>query len=336
MAWIRCKKCNKRVSDKNTNCPKCGAKIKITNSNYVNVLVKVGLIILEIVLMLLVIAAGKKVLFIEKAWPLMFLFGSILLLLICTCFNIFKVLKSLKNIWFLLNFVIISCSFGLSLVYGYKGVNALIHENSMTLYNLTEKYSLKEAKRLKRGIEEIFAYDDGDSVRDVVIGNFYKDNDEYILYLDDFYNNYRLKFYVLMNKDDFTDIYWMFDDQKLYLVKNGKKTDEFAYYYAMYIVNNVIGENVSGRVRIEDDVENILKKKFDNSSNIIISYDEFQYDSKSDTFSYKCTAQSMDYYTDISNEDFTIYFERLTKAKKKKVWYYGDASFDYVNLSVKF
>lgn len=338
MAWIKCRKCDRRVSDKKRKCPRCGALInqKEVVIDYVNILKKTVFVVFEILLMGFVFIVSKEVLYSGEVEPLIILFLSIILLLTITLINTKKILKELKGIYYILVLSVIVGSYGIICGYGYKGIMAFQYDNSLEIYNMTDRFSLKVAKEIKYEIDKIFEIDEGISVRNVTIGNFYKDNDEFILYLDDFYGNYRLKFHIVIKENKINDIYWLFDEYKLYLVKDGKRSDNFSYYYAMYIVDNMMGENVTGLARVEDDVEKKLKKKFDNYANTIISYDEFIYDEGNDTFKYKCVAQNMDYYADIDDEHFTIYFEKLSKAKKKKVWYYGDASFDYVDLEIKF
>lgn len=338
MAWIKCKKCDRRVSDKKRKCPRCGALInkKEDTINYVDMFKKSIFIIIELLLMWFVVTIGREILFSGDVKPLILLLISVLLLIVSTLLNIKYVLKDLNRFCYILGLIMVTMSFGISISYGYKSIMAFEYENNLEIYNLASKYSVNDAKKIKNKIDKIFEIDDDISVRNVTIGNFYKDDDKYILYLDDFYGNYRLKFYILMDENNINDIYWLFNDHKIYLVKDGKKSKDFSYYYAMYIVENLMGEDIKGLARIEEDVEKIIKKKFDNCANAMISYDEFIYDDKTDSFKYKCVAQNMDYYGDIVDEKFTISFDKLDKAKSKKIWYYGDAAFDYVNWNIKF
>ena len=53
------------------------------------------------------------------------------------------------------------------------------------------------------------------------------------------------------------------------------------------------------------------------------------------TFTVEGDVYNMDYSGGKEEEDFEITFSALDKVKTKKVWYYGDPSFDYVDFSVK-
>lgn len=339
MAWIICKKCGKRISDKDNKCYKCGTKIKNISSkkNYKNIILKSLFIVVQVIVIGLLIVMSKDVMFSGDVSELYILFGLDLILII----NIFIMGNSLLKIkeksllWYGLCFFCgISALFGI--FFGYRSLNALKYDNSIELYNLCERYDIDEAKKIKKTIEDIFEYDfDEVSSRNIIIGNLYEDEEFHVLYIDDFYGNFSLKFYLKMNNDKIEDIFWYFDnDTKLYLYRNGKKTDDFAYYYAMYIVKSLVGENVKGLATIEEDAEKIVRKEFSESANAIFTYDELIFNEKENTFTYKCIVENMDYYADIEDKEFEIEFIRLSEAKNKKVWYYGDSSFDYVNWSV--
>ena len=72
---------------------------------------------------------------------------------------------------------------------------------------------------------------------------------------------------------------------------------------------------------------------FDESANMIISYDDFVF--KDDKFVYSGSLSNMDYSVNMEEVEFDIIFSSLDKPKNKKVWYYGDSSFDYVDWNVK-
>ena len=233
-------------------------------------------------------------------------------------------------------FLLMLLSVIIGIIYGIRCLNAFRFDNSIEIYNLATKYDLKTAKKLKYDIDSIFEYDlDDISSRDVVISNLYEDKGCYVLYLDDIYNNYSLKFYLEIEDNKILNVIWKFNEKTdLYLYKDGKKTESFSYYYAMYIIKNVLGENIKTTIALEDDIEKKLRNEFLESANAIITYDEFVYDKNKDEFVYKCFVENMDYYADISQDEFEIEFKRLMNGDGKKVWYYGDASFDYVKWSV--
>ena len=337
MAWIKCRKCKRRISDKVKKCPRCGTRVNdISTTNWWTSSKSVVFILIQLLLIWLVLSVGNEVLYSGEKKDLIIIFSAVGLLLISAYINKKMILNKTNKYYYIVGVIITICSIGIGIIYGYKGFNALRYDNSIELVNLVDKYSLKKAKNLKKQVDKLFEIDDGVSVRNVKIENFYKDGEEYILYLKDFYNNYSLKFYVLMDNDHINDVYWLFGDDKLYLVKDKKRCVDFSYYYAMYIVDTLMGDDITGLARIEDDVEKIIKKKYDNYANTMVSYDTFVYDRKDNIFKYNCVAQIMDYYADIDEDNFTIVFEKLAKPKSKKIWYYGDASFDYVDWNIKY
>lgn len=338
MAWIKCEKCDKRVSDKVKKCPKCGCNLKKRDSVSGRIIVirRSIFIMVNIFLIGLTYVVGKDVLYSGYINTLVLLFGSCLVLLLGTFLTIKYVLDDLRGISRFLISLLVGCSLGVSLLYCYRGIIAFSQDNSIEVYNLTSKYDLKTAKKIRNEIDKIFEFNEGISIRNIEIATFYENSSEYVLYLDDSYGNYRLKFFVEMDEEKIRDIYWLFGEQKLYLMKDGKKSSKFSYYYAMYIVDSVMGEDIKGLARLEDDVLKQVKKEFSDIANMMISYDELYYDSDNDVFEYRCVAQKMDYAADIEEREFAIVFERRDEASDKKIWYYGDASFDYVNWHVKF
>lgn len=244
--------------------------------------------------------------------------------------------KYFRGFYYYVFFFLTLLSVIIGVIYGIRCLKAFRCDNDIEIYNLATKYDLEIAKELKYAIDNIFEYDFDDiSSRDVVISNLYEDDGNYILYLDDIYGNYSLKFYLEIENNKILSVIWKFDEKTdLYLYKDGKKTESFSYYYAMYIIKNVLGENIKTTIILEDDIEKKLRNEFLESANAIITYDEFIYDKNKDEFVYKCFVENMDYYADISQDEFEIEFKRLMNASGKKVWYYGDSSFDYVKWSV--
>ena len=114
-----------------------------------------------------------------------------------------------------------------------------------------------------------------------------------------------------------------------------KKTDYFELYYAMNIVDNVLGEDIKSLAKVEDTIEEKVGDSFKVSSNAMYNYEELDYHYSSNTFTVEGDVYNMDYSGGMEEVDFEITFSALDKVKTKKVWYYGDPSFDYVDFSVK-
>lgn len=265
----------------------------------------------------------------------------ILTALVCILFS-FIGGKKLFVVWersfakYLLIFLsIISCG-GCFLHIG-KCIYAFRYENSDEVYRLSNNMSVAEAKKTKNTIDSIFEKDFDDVFsRNVIIDNYYYDEerDEYVLYLADYYKNFKLKFYVEMDDFKVVSIYWEYNDDVLYFVYNGEKTNNFEFYYAMYILNEVIGENTDGVVTLEDAIETKLKKHFVDSTNVIISYENLSYSEKENVFILNCHVAAMDFADDVLEEDFEVLFSGISEKDRKKVWYYGDSSFDFVNYDI--
>lgn len=339
MAWIKCRKCGRRISDKEIKCSKCGNKLKKlkVKKDYKDIILELLFLIIQVILTFTIFKISKEILYSDEVLELYIILALDLLLVLNGIFAFRKIIilgkRRIIEISVLLVCVL---SLAIGVIYGFKIIKAFRYENSRELYNLTEKYTLDDAKKIKTTIDKIFEYDDGGiSSRNIIIGNFYEDEDYNVLYIDDFYGNYRLKFYLEMKDNEILNVFWMFDDNtKLYLVNDGQRTEDFSYYYAMYIVDSVMGEDISGLATIEEDVLKFVKNEFEESANTMLTYDELIFDSKENKFIYKCSAVNMDYYADIEHKDFEIEFNRLKEIKNKKVWYYGDSSFDYVNWNI--
>ena len=194
--------------------------------------------------------------------------------------------KYFRGFYYYVFFFLTLLSVIIGVIYGIRCLKAFRCDNDIEIYNLATKYDLEIAKELKYAIDNIFEYDfDNISSRDVVISNLYEDDGNYILYLDDIYGNYSLKFYLEIENNKILSVIWKFDEKTdLYLYKDGKKTESFSYYYAMYIIKNVLGENIKTTIILEDDIEKKLRNEFLESANAIITYDEFVYDNNKDEF----------------------------------------------------
>ena len=337
MAKVKCKYCGKKIEDNLKVCPKCHKRLVFDFKKFYKSLMYVIWAMLQIVLSVLVLGYSKDILYsdnIKDLYLLMILVGVILVNCILLGCSIFKRRIKKKRKLLLCLLIFIFTLFGM--IFSYRIGKAYYYKNSGEILLLAEKYEMNVALKIKDEVESFFEYDEEGSVeRNVVISNFYTDGDLTNLYLKDSYGNYTLKFYLTMEDFEIKDAFWLFDDEKLYLIKNGKKTDNFEYYYAMYIVDSVLGEDVKGLARIEDDVESKILKEFDNSANTIFNYEELEFDYTYNTFKLKGDAYNMNFYDDVKEEDFTIKFNKREKRNSKHIWYYGDASFDFVNFDVK-
>lgn len=342
MAVIKCKKCGKNFSDKKKACPKCGwSKESATKKNKWLDIANILLVLLTIVLSYVLIRYSKNWLYSEKLSDLWIIISLCLILMIASGIiikitlnnNLKKVLKVFSET--------IGCIGLLIFAFYFIGsLNALYYKNSQELVILSEKFKYKEAKAIKEEIERIFEYDEKNIYsRDVLISNFYYNDTQniYSLYLDDSHGNYSLKFSVEILNNKFKNVYYEKDDYKFYLVKDGKKTDDFEYYYAMYILDNVLGEDISGISKIEDDIEKNVEEqlKLENTANYFYTYEELEYNKDKNIFTVNCSVEDMNYYGNLNNHKFLLTLKRNDNYKNKKNWYYGDSSFDYVNFIIE-
>ena len=337
MAWINCCKCGRRISDKNDICPKCGYdKTRIKNNVWKKHIFGIFNILLSLFFSLVLVIYGDELLYTEILSDLNILFSLIFALMFCL-FLIFRNIYLLKKMNFYKVFLMIlgCCFLVINGIYLYKTILALYYSNSLELVELTNKYGYKDAKKIKKEIERVFEYDyENVYSRDVLIDNFYEDGHEYVLYLNDVHGNYKLRFRVEMKNYKFREVYYEFDDNKMYLIKNYKKTNNFEYYYAMYILSNVLGEDISGVSTITHDIESDVSSEYDAAS-YMFTYDGFKYNSKENKFSLDAEVITMDYYGNVVDYNFDVFFTLVDGEKKRKIWYYGDSSFDYVNFDVK-
>lgn len=336
MAWVKCSKCGKRISDKVNKCDKCGCKIKPKKNvrDYKNIIL--GFILFFVMGLLIYTLYGVKdeVLYVSEMINLyIFIFISLLIIFLSLITFRYLILNKKVSKLYFFNLLLLIFCFCFGVYYSFLGIKAFRYDNSLEVYNLTDNHDLKTAKMYKKKLDDIFEMEDDISIRNVNIRSLYNDEDVYVLFLDDFYNNYKLKFYVNISDDKIVDVYWLFNDKKFYLVKEGIKEDKFSFYYAMSIISVVLGEDVSGLANLDDEIKDKLVGLFDESANMIISYDDFVF--KDDKFVYSGSLSNMDYSVNMEEVEFDIIFSSLDKPKNKKVWYYGDSSFDYVDWNVK-
>ncbi len=343
MAVKKCTRCGGKIDSETLKCSKCKKKPDTDKKNGVfrnNLMFwmpRILYILIQGFICFLAVFLSGELLYSGDINHL-FLIMGVCAVGIINAFIMIRVLFLQKSKRFINILLLMISIFTLvvDIIYFGKNINAVRFENSSELVLLNEKYSLNNAKIIKEKIEEIFEYDFEEiSSRDVVIGSFYEDEDVYVLYLDDSYGNYRLKFYLKMTDNNIDDVYWVYDDAKFYLVKDGSKTDNFEYYYAMSILNGTRESEIHGLATIENDVETYIKNGLDDSANAIFTYDELKYDKDSNTFYFSCHVHSMNYYGNGYDESYKVLFARMDEVNKKKVWYYGDSSFDYVSWCIE-
>ncbi len=225
--------------------------------------------------------------------------------------------------------------FGGEIYYLSRGVYAFIYDNSTEVVLLNEKLSLDEAKYIKKQVDYFFEYDYDDVFsRNIIINGFHRSEDKCTLYIQDTSLRYTLKLYLDLENTSIKNIYWLYDNSKLFLVENGKKTESFEYYYAAYLTKELIGSQVSGVPRLEDAVEEKVKRQLNRSMTTLFAYEELFYDVKDGCFYLDGSVDAMDDYGQMTNTEFVIKMWKKEKASTKGTWYYGDSSFDYVEWDV--
>ena len=296
------------------------------------------LLCIEIILIVILVLGSKLLFYSDNVWHLLIVLIVSVLLVFC-CFNggicIWKKQKKVLD-YFMAFFMIIGFCFGF--IYVMRSVIAFRYENSYEVYLMSSNFSVREAKNNKLMIDNIFEKDFNNVFsRDIVIKNYYYDEEDnnYILYISDEKDNYRLKFLVEDDGRAINSIYWDYNGEKLYFLKDGKKSDNFEFYYAMYIIDEVLGENLDNVLGFEEVVEKKMEDYFDNDANNMVSYEKMSFDAKTNRFRLECQVASMDFYGDVLEKDFTITFSRKDNVLTKGVWYYGDSSFDYVDYKIK-
>ena len=336
MAWIKCKYCNKRISDKKLVCPRCNKNLQRENVAIKTIILKSLYVFAQVVLCFTLCCLSSRLFYSDSIFDLFVVFGICLVIYINVCLACYWFLKKRKmDIFVITAGVVTVVSFVFSTVYLVKGINAFRYDNNNEVLRISKSFDVKMSKKIKNSLESYFEYDfDNVFSRDVIINNFYCTDDVCNLYLDDIYNNYSLKFFVTMKKNKIIDIYWTMDKDKFYLVEDGKKTENFEYYYAMNIVSSVSGEDVSGLATIEGVVEQKVTEKLDDVSAVLLTYEKLNYLPEENAFYRDCEVESMDFSGNMNNSEFSISFEKNDSKNKSSSWYYGDSSFDYVNWNV--
>lgn len=336
MAWIKCRYCNKRISDKALICPRCNKKLGRNKIDTKRLLYNSLFIVAQLILCLLLYYFSFSLIFSDSISDLFIIFGICSIIYISVIFSCSYIFKTRKlDVFVVISGLVSIFSFVFSTGYLIKGISALRYNNSVELLKISSHFDIKEAKSIKTGLEGYFEYDSDNSFsRDIIINDFYCVDDIYSLYIDDIYNNYSLKFFVTMKDGKISDIFWNMDEYDFYLVKDGKKTGDFEYYYAMNIVNSVAGEEITGLSTIENEVEQKVEKELGDVSALLLTYEKLRYSPDKDMFFRDCEAESMDFSGNMANTKFLISFEQNGTKSNNDIWYYGDCSFEYVNWDV--
>lgn len=337
MAKVKCKYCGKKIDEKYKRCPKCHKYLLRGEHKYLKPLLYGGWILIQAILCLGLYFLSKELLYSEEISDLLIL-GLLCLVIIVSYLlaSTFIYKNRKRDVLTTIGFIAIIVSFCFSLYYAYNISKAIRYGNSNELLMLSENYDFSLAKEIKEEIERVFEYDENNTFsRDVIISNLYTDGKYSNLYLEDSYGNYKLKFYVDFDDFKIKDIFWEFGDNNLYLVKDGEKTEQFEYYYAMNIVNKMLGEEVSGLARLDSAIEKEVGKEFAISANTMFNYEELEYHYSSNSFTIVGNAYNMDYSGGMEEKEFTVTFNKNVSDNNKHIWYYGDSSFDYVKWDVK-
>ena len=311
--------------------------IVISNKKRIKNIFKLLFFLLGILFVILFCWLSEKLLYSDNVFHLSILVVLAALLTGC-CFSYsYNLLKKKKQFidYIFLIFMMLSCFIGG--FYILKSIVAFRYENSYEIYKMSSNFSVKKAKNIKNSIDSIFEKDfDNVFSRDIFIDNYYYNEEEnnYILYIFDNYENYKLKFFVDVYDEKIYNIYWEYNNDKLYFVEKGRKSDNFEFYYAMYIVSEVIGEDVSKVISFEEVIDKKVENYFDSGVNNMVSYEKFIFNSEDNLFILEYQVTSMDLYGKVLDKSFTISFYRKDSVLSKGVWYYGDSSFDYVDYKI--
>ena len=331
-----CRFCGKKIDEKYKRCPKCHKYLREDKELYVKSFLYLCWVVVQVIFVSVLFCSKGELLYSGNVGDLVTLSIFAVLLIANSIIVAVKFGKSKKTP----GMIFIGCLtvvFSIISVFSFYKISvAFTHKNSHEISFLAEEYSLDVAKKIKNEIDKVFEYDFNDVYsRDIIIGNFYNDGEYSNLYIDDVYGNYRLKFYVKMVDFELKDIYWDFDGHKLYLMKDGEKTEYFEFYYAMSIVDAVLGEDIDNLAKLEDTIEEKVGDTFKVSSNAMYNYEELDYHYSSNTFTVEGDVYNMDYSGGMEEVEFDLSFEARDHVNTKKVWYYGDSSFDYVLWDVK-
>ena len=335
MANVKCRFCGKKIDENYKRCPMCHKylrddKIKIYSLGFIWFLV-------QSLLSYLLFSFSKGALYSEKISDLYIVILLIFIILINSIIGASILIKKKKKDLYKIIISILCIIFSLfSFTSVFKVIKAFKYENSGELKLLADKYEFGIAKDIKNEIERIFEYDfDGVFSRDIKISNFYTDGKVSSLYLDDSYGNYSLKFYVDMDDFVIKDVTCTFDESELTLVKDFKKTEQFEFYYAMLISDEVLGEDIKGLAKLDRAIEDVIESKIDIPVNAMFNYEDLTYNYSKNNFSIKGNIYNMNGYGGLIEDSFEVTFENNYECKNKHEWYYGDSSFDYVNWDVK-
>lgn len=338
MAKIVCKFCGKKIDEKYKQCPKCHKYLNQKNRCLLKGIMCSFWFLIQTVLLVLLFLLGKELFYSNHVRDLIIIgLFTACVFINSIVFGVFIYKKhSKKIIDNVLTVFTIICSC-ISLFYCYRIGTAIRYDNSLELLKLCENYGIDTAKHIKKEFDDIFEVDtDGAFSRDIIISNFYTDGRYSNLYLDDIYGNYRLKLYAEMDNFNVKDVFWKFNGHKLFLVKDGKKTDNFEFYYAMNILNEVVGEDINGLARLEESIEKAAKEEFEVSSNAMLNFEELDFQFDYNIFSFDGNIYNMDYSGSMEEKKFTVTFEKRNEVNEKHIWYYGDSSFDYVDWNISF
>lgn len=336
MAKVKCKFCGKKIEDSYKRCPKCHKYLRKDNKVKVYGLCFVWFFV-QSLLSYILISFSKGALYSEKISDLYIIILLIFIILInsivCAAFLLKKNKKELYKIIISVLCILFSL---FSFTYIFRVIKAFRYENSGELKLLADKYEFGIAKDIKSEIERIFEYDsNGVFSRDVKISNFYTDGKTSNLYLEDSYGNYSLKFYVDMDEFVIKDVTCKFGEDELVLVNDFEKTEQFEFYYAMMIANEVLGEDIKGLAKLDRAIEDVIASKIDIPVNAMFNYEDLEYSYSKNNFSIKGNIYNMNGLGSLVEESFEVIFENNYGCKNKHEWYYGDSSFDYVNWDVK-
>ena len=139
MAWVKCSKCSKRISDKRTKCDRCGEKIKNSISFYKNYKIIVLGFILFFVMVGLIYClynVKKDVLYSSEMINLyIFIFVSLFVVLLSILtFRIIGLKKKYNNLYYV-NLILLAITFSIGGYYSYLGINAYRYDNSLEVLN---------------------------------------------------------------------------------------------------------------------------------------------------------------------------------------------------------
>lgn len=307
-----CPECNKNIPIDSDKCSFCGymfkKKIKFKKNikpKATKKQVSIKLVLLTIQLLLGFYALfnfisfeyGEKTFIVYLLPVILLLINSILIII-----NLIK--KKGQTFLNIIEVFSIICAALVILIVGYNGkVYYIDYENNYDIMVLSDIYSKDTAKKLLKQMDDIFNYEDITGEKsNWRLSSFYNFEDEdYMLYIEDFNTNSYHGFTVNLENDGMIkNLYWKFnDDITLYLYKNGKKTENFYYYYIMYAYETLFDE-------LDYDIGYFLDEKLDLTPNAeIVFEDTIRYNSSRNLFIRYGTVK------DTKDVDFTITFQKV-------------------------